>query len=329
MKGLEKFMLALFFSSVIGLATYVVPVVADEIRPGVFRTPDDRFENLPGYPFAPNYVEIGGLRMHYVDEGDTNSNPVLMLHGEPTWSYLYRKMIPPVAEAGHRVIAPDLIGFGRSDKPASTEVHTYAYHVAAITEFIEELDLQNIVLVCQDWGSLIGLRVAAESPERFVGIVLANGALPTGESLSPAFDNWRQMVVRFNERGDMPIGGNIARNHGAEIGAAYNAPFPDARYKAGPLTLPLIVPVTPDDPAVVANLAAWEVFKSWGKPFLTAFSDGDPVTAGQDARFREEVPGAQGQNHTTIIGAGHFLQEDKGEELAEVVIQFIEDNQIP
>ncbi len=323
-----NYVIRLFLATNLMFSVNTLSIFADEISPGIYRTPDERFEDLPGYDFDPNYVMIGDYRMHYVDEGNDDSRPVLMLHGEPTWSYLYRKMIPPVAAAGSRVIAPDLIGFGRSDKPASRDTHTYAFHVEAISRFIEELDLTDIVLVCQDWGSLIGLRVAAENPDRFAGIVLANGALPVGEPLSPAFANWLAMAERLNEQGDMPIAGNIARTHGPEVGAAYNAPFPDARYKAGPLKMPLLVPVTPDDAAVTANLAAWEVYRQWDKPFLTAFSDGDPITVGQDQRFREEVPGAQDQNHTTIRDAGHFLQEDKGEELAEVVIQFMADNQL-
>ncbi len=298
---------------------------ADEIRPGVLRTPDERFTNLPGYPFEPNFVDINGYRMHYVDEGA--GNPVLMLHGEPSWSYLYRKMIPPVAEAGNRVIAPDLIGFGKSDKPMDIAVHTYAMHVAAITEFITELDLNNITLVCQDWGSLIGLRVAAENPERFARIVLANGALPNGEpNMSEAFMNWRAQAARMQEAGDMPVGRIVGRNHGEEVIAAYDAPFPDGSYKAGPLAMPLLVPISPDDPAAAANRAAWDVLRSWEKPFLTAFSDGDPITGGGDAIFQRLVPGAQGQKHTTIEGGGHFLQEDRGEDLAEVVVQFINDN---
>lgn len=302
---------------------------ADEISPGIYRTPDDRFENLPGYDFEPNYVTIDGFRVHYIDEGDATADPVLMLHGEPSWSFLYRKMIPPVAEAGNRVIAPDLIGFGRSDKPASSDTHTYAFHVAAIMSLIEELDLRNITLVCQDWGSLIGLRVAAENPDRFARIVVANGGLPIGQGAGEGFSRWLANVERMNEQGDMPVGSLVGRNHGPEVVAAYDAPFPDARYKAGPLVMPLLVPITADHPGAAENRAAWEVFSNWEKPVITAFSDGDPVTRGGHVVFQQRIPGAQGQNHTTIAGAGHFLQEDKGEELAEVVIRFIEDNPIP
>ena len=268
----------------------------DEISPGVFRTPDARFENLPAYDFQPNYVMIDGFRVHYVDEGDAAADPVLMLHGEPSWSFLYRKMIPPAAGAGNRVIAPDLVGFGRSDKPASSDTHTYAFHVAVVTRLVEELDLRNITLVAQDWGSLIGLRVAAENPDRFARILLANGGLPTGRGAAgPGFGNWLANVRRMNEAGDIPVGNIVGRNHGPEIVAAYDAPFPDARYKAGPLVMPLLVPITPDQPGAAENRAAWEILDNWQKPFLTAFSDGDPVTGGGDRIFQERVPGARGR----------------------------------
>lgn len=299
-------------------------VTADEIRPGVFRTPDDRFENLSGFDFEPHYAEVNGLRIHYLDEGPADADPILLMHGEPTWSYLYRKMIPILTKAGHRIIAPDLIGFGRSDKPAKQEDHTYLMHVDAIAGLLESIDLKNITLMCQDWGSLIGLRVAAENPERFDRIVLSNGALPTGDGpISDAFMNWRRTAQTFADRGDFPfemMGGTFGS---PEAAAAYAAPFPDKRYEAGPLILPLLVPISEDDPAAVANQKAWEVFRTWEKPFLCAFSDGDPITGGGDAIFLAEVPGTKGQPHTTIKGAGHFLQEDKGEELAKVIVDFI------
>lgn len=297
------------------------------LRVDALRTPDTQFVNLPGYAFEPNYVAVDGYRVHYVDEGDPKAAPVLMMHGEPTWSYLYRKMIPIVAADGHRVIAPDLIGFGRSDKPKAIDAHTYKFHVDSMKAMIEKLDLRNITLVCQDWGSLIGLRVAAEMPDRFSGIVLANGALPTGApgGLPPAFNAWRAAVVKMQEAGDMPVG-QAFQNKGPDIVAAYAAPFPDPSYKAGPLALPLLVPVTPDDPASEANKRAWEVFRAWDKPFLTAFSDGDPITRGADAQFLAQVPGTKGQKHVTVKGAGHFLQEDKGEELAQIVLDFLAAN---
>ncbi|MBI1339358.1 alpha/beta fold hydrolase [bacterium] len=299
------------------------------LRADALRTPESAFANLPGYPFAPHYADIDGYRVHYVDEGDRTAAPVLMLHGEPSWSYLYRKMIPPVAAAGRRVIAPDLIGFGKSDKPKEIATHTYEFHVEAIKQLVRELDLKDITLVCQDWGSLIGLRVAAEMPDRFSRIVLANGGLPTGEGAAQpqsAFMQWRNSVVEMQKAGDMPIMQVMNGIAGQNIGAAYAAPYPDKTYKAGPLAMPLLVPITPDDPASAANKRAWEVLSKWEKPFLTAFSDGDPITRGGDRIFQERVPGAKGQKHTTIVGAGHFLQEQKGEELAQVVIDFIKAN---
>jgi haloalkane dehalogenase len=296
------------------------------LRSDALRTPEDRFVDLEGFPYGPKYVAIDGYRVHYVDEGEPGAAPVLMMHGEPTWSYLYRRMIPIVVDAGHRVIAPDLIGFGRSDKPVSMEAHSYAFHVETMTRLVEELDLREITLVAQDWGSLIGLRIAAENPERFARIVLANGALPTGEAdrrPGPAFVAWRNSVADMIRAGDMPVGQIVAAGQGDAVIAAYDAPFPDASYKAGPLALPMLVPVSTDDPASAANMRAWEVFRSWEKPFLTAFSDGDPITRGIDRLFQREVPGARTQMHVTIEGAGHFLQEEKGEELARVVVDFI------
>jgi len=270
--------------------------------------------------------------MHYLDEGNPDGETVLMLHGEPTWCFLYRKMIGPVVAEGHRVVAPDLIGFGRSDKPASIDTHSYALHVEAVTELLQQLDLQNITLVGQDWGSLIGLRVAAENPDRFARILIANGGLPNGDSpLSDGFQAWRNSVIRMQQKGDMDIGrivGNTlgGRELSADVKAAYDAPFPDGSYKAGPLAMPLLVPVSPDNPAAQANKAAWRVLRQWQKPFITAFSDGDPITRGGDSIFQRLVPGAQGQQHTTIADAGHFLQEEKGAELAAVVNAFIRNN---
>jgi haloalkane dehalogenase len=289
------------------------------------RTPDDRFENLADYDFAPNYVEIDGLRMHYVDEGPRDGAVVLLLHGEPSWSYLYRHMIPILRNAGHRVIAPDLIGFGKSDKPTRKSDYSYAGHVAWMTAFIEALDFSGITLFCQDWGSLIGLRVAVENEARFARIALGNGALPTGDEVLPkAFKIWRAFA-RWSPW--FPIGkiiqkGTVKELSDAEV-AAYDAPFPSSKFKAGSRAFPLLVPAEPDDPASDANRAAWGVFKEWQKPFLTAFSNRDPITRGGEKRWQESVPGAQGQEHTIIRNAGHFLQDDKGEELADVLVQFI------
>jgi len=289
------------------------------------RTPDSRFRKLPNYNFGANYVDIGGLRMHYVDEGPRDADPVLMLHGEPSWSYLYRHMIRPIANAGFRAIAPDLIGFGKSDKPRRSSDYSYLVHVTWMRQFLEKLDLREITLVCQDWGSLIGLRLAAENEQRFAMIVLANGGLPTGDQQMPkVFRLWRAFA-RFSPW--FPIGrivqsGTIAELP-PEVVAAYDAPFPSRAYKAGARAFPMLVPTTPNDPASAANRAAWKVFASWQKPFLTAFSNRDPITRGGDRLFQKKVPGALRQPHTTIMNAGHFLQEDQGPELAQVVIDFV------
>ncbi len=290
------------------------------------RTPDDRFVNLPDYDFAPHYVDVGdGLRMHYVDEGPRDGQPVLLLHGEPSWCYLYRKMIPIIVAAGLRAVAPDLIGFGRSDKPVSRDDYTYQAHVHWTASLVEQLDLRGITLVCQDWGGLIGLRIAAEHPERFARIVAANTFLPTGDNPpGDAFLRWQEFSQKAPE---LPIG-NIVRGGcktelPAEVVAAYDAPFPDDRYKAGARQFPALVPTRPDDPASDANRRAWEVLRRWEKPFLTAFSDEDPITRNADRAFQSLVPGTKGQPHTTIHGGGHFLQEDRGAELAKVVVDFI------
>jgi len=293
----------------------------------ILRTPDERFADLAGYPFAPHYLAVDGLRVHYVDEGPRGAAPVLMLHGEPSWSYLYRRMITIVAAAGHRVIAPDLIGFGRSDKPAAREDYSYQRHVDWMRGLVDALELTGVTLVAQDWGGLIGLRLAAEQPDRFARIVVANTFLPTGrEPVPQAFFRWReysQTTPDFHVGGI--IKGGCQKELAPEVIAAYDAPFPDDRYKAGARQFPMLVPVSPDDPAAEANRAAWQVLLGWDKPFLTAFSDQDPITRGADLFFQSAVPGAKGQPHTTIRGAGHFLQEDAGEELARVVVGFLAD----
>ena len=291
----------------------------------IVRTPDERFANLPGYDFEPHYVEVDGLRIHYVDEGQASADPVVLMHGEPSWSYLYRHMIPVITAAGYRAIAPDLVGFGRSDKPVRREEYTYQRHVDWIGGLLEALELQHITLVCQDWGGLIGLRLAAEHEERFARVVAANTGLPTGDHpMGEAFTQWQRFSQEVKS---LPIG-RIVRNScvippSPEVVAAYEAPFPDERYKEGARQFPVLVPTRPDDPAAPANRRAWEVFAHWQKPFLTAFSDSDPITRGADLLFQKMIPGAKGQPHTTIVGAGHFLQEDKGPELAQVVLDFI------
>lgn len=292
----------------------------------VLRTPDDRFESLAGYPFAPRYTELDGLRIHHVDENPAGEATVLLMHGEPTWSFLYRHMIPVIVRAGHRAVAPDLVGFGRSDKPAEVGDYSYQRHVDWMGGWLEALDLRGITLVCQDWGALIGLRLAAERPERFDRIVVANGALPTGDESFPlAFRAWRAFVRRSPW---FPVGwilrAGCKTRLSPEVAAGYEAPFPSRAYLAGALAFPELVPTTPEDPATPANRAAWEALERWEKPFLTAFSDGDPIMRGIDRVFQRRVPGARGQPHTTIRGAGHFLQEDRGVELARVVNDFIE-----
>jgi haloalkane dehalogenase len=291
----------------------------------ILRTPDERFAGLPGYAFAPHYVEVEDLRVHYVDEGPREAAPVLLLHGEPTWSFLYRRMIPILAAAGHRVVAPDLVGFGRSDKPAERTDYTYARHVAWMAGVLAALDLRSITLVCQDWGGLIGLRLVAEHADRFARVVAANTGLPTGaERVSSAFQAWREFSQNVPE---LPVGRIVetgcVRPVAPDVVRAYEAPFPDETYKAGARQFPMLVPISPDDPAAAANRAAWESLRRFERPFLTAFSDGDPITKGADAPMVRDIPGAKGQPHTTIARAGHFLQEDAGEDLADVVARFI------
>ncbi|UTW09788.1 haloalkane dehalogenase [Pseudomonas benzenivorans] len=299
----------------------------------VLRTPDECFDQLPDYGFAPHYVQVddqegGQLRVHYVDEGPAGADPVLLMHGEPSWSYLYRKMVPTLLAAGHRVIAPDLVGFGRSDKPTRREDYSYQRHVDWMRSLLDQLQLSRITLVCQDWGGLIGLRLVAEHPERFARVVAANTMLPTGDhDPGPAFKSWQKYS---QEVPTFPAGAIIQRGTCSELPQAvidaYDAPFPDDRYKEGARQFPLLVPITPDDPAAAANRAAWAVLRQWRKPFLTAFSDSDPVTAGGDKLMQKLIPGTQGQAHTTVIDGGHFLQEDKGEELAQLVTGFIAAN---
>lgn len=294
------------------------------------RTPDEHFADLEGYPFAPNYLDVDGLRMHFVDEGDSGAAPVLMLHGEPTWSYLYRKMIPVCVEAGHRVIAPDLIGFGRSDKPTARGEYTYQGHVEWLTGFIRELDLRGITLFCQDWGALLGLRVAAENEERFDRIVLGNGALPTASRETRpkplnalAFLAWRSFATVSPA---LPVGRIVdfgcLRTLTPGERRAYDAPFAVSGSKAGARAFPRLVPISAHDPAIPANRAAWKTLGSWEKPFLTVFSDGDPIMRGTEALYQRHVPGAAGMPHTTPH-AGHFLQEDAGPDLARQVNDLI------
>jgi haloalkane dehalogenase len=338
---------SVLWMTVVALLAAGTPSVADEIRPGFFRTPDSRFENLPDFLFAPHYVEIDGLRFHYLDEGPRDGQVVLLLHGEPSWSYLYRHMIPVLADAGHRVVVPDLMGFGRTEKPSGIAEHSHSRHVAQMRELVERLDLKGITLFVQDWGGLIGLRLAAEVPDRFARIVAANTGLPSADGIrgyigyplfrlrlwwegtvtweellaEPGFIRWAaySQTVEDLPVGQIVAGGLVSAGVGnAEVIAAYDAPFPDARYKAGPRAMPALVPSE-----LRQNAAAWRVLEQWHKPFLTAFSDGDPITRGGEVEFQQRVPGAREREHVTIRGAGHFLQETHGPELADVIVRFM------
>ncbi len=299
----------------------------------VRRTPDERFADLPEWPYEPRYTEIddgegGRLRVHHVDEGPAGADPIVCLHGEPSWGYLYRKMIEPLAAGGFRVVVPDLVGFGRSDKPTERSDYTYARHVAWMAAWLEANDLAHITVFGQDWGGLIGLRLVAEHPDRFDRVVASNTFLPTGDGRpSEAFLRWQQYSQTspaFNV-GRIVEGGCATKPLDAAVVAAYDAPFPDDTYKAGARQFPALVPTSPDDPAAAANRAAWEVLERWDKPFLTAFADNDPITAGGDRVLQARIPGCAGQAHTTVAGAAHFIQEDRGAELASVVARFVSD----
>lgn len=294
----------------------------------VLRTPDSAFSGLADFAFAPHYAQVEALgtslRVHYLDEGPRDADPVLLMHGEPSWCYLYRKMVPELAAAGHRVVAPDLVGFGRSDKPADQSDYTYERHVAWMSQWLGTLDLGRITLFCQDWGGLIGLRLVAAFADRFARVVVANTGLPTGERVTDAFMQWLQFSQSVPELPiDRIVSMGTARGLSAEEMAAYRAPFPDESFKAGARRFPALVPITPEHPSAAENVAAWKVLEQFDKPFLTTFSDGDPVTRGGERAFQERVPGARHQNHVTIAGAGHFLQEDKPHELAALLDAFI------
>ena len=291
-------------------------------------TPEERFENLPDFTFDPHFIKVDGINIHYLDEGNKQAEVILLMHGEPSWCFLYRHMIPILVKAGFRILAPDLVGFGRSDKPIEQNDHTYLKHVEWMTKWLRLLDLRNVTLFCQDWGSLIGLRLVIENQDRFKRIVLSNGGLPTGEQrMSDAFSNWREFsrtATKFYV--GRIIQGATTTKLPREVIKGYNAPFPDDSFKAGARIMPSLVPISKDDPEHEANKKAIEQFGKWKKPFLTAFSDADPITRGGDKFWQENVPGAQGQKHVKIKNAGHFVQEDKGPELAEVIIDFIKNN---
>ena len=292
----------------------------------VLRTAEERFADLPDFGYEPRYADVGGLRLAYVEAGPPAGEPVLLLHGEPSWSFLYRKVIPVLAGAGLRAIAPDLIGFGRSDKPAEIADHSYARHVEWIRAFaFDALGLRGVTLVGQDWGGLIGLRLVAEHPERFARVVAANTGLPTGDQPMP--DVW----LRFREVVRTAPALSVSRlvQSGCQTAlppgvlAAYDAPFPDPAHAAAVRAMPELVPATPDNPASPANRAAWQKLAAWDRPFLVAFSDRDPITGAMAPALKRAMPGAAGRQHPVLEGAGHFLQEDAGEQLGAIVAEFV------
>lgn len=293
----------------------------------VLRTPDERFAGLPGWPHETQYAATSdGLRVGYVDAGPRDAPVVLMLHGEPTWSYLYRHVIGFVTAAGLRAVAPDLIGFGRSDKPADVADYSYARHVEWMRSgLFDDLGLHDVTLLCQDWGGLIGLRLVAEHPERFARVVAANTGLPTGEARMPeVWERFRDSVLGADElQVGWLVSGGCRTQPDDATRAAYDAPFPDGSYQAGAKAFPALVPNRLDDPAGDAQRAAWQSLQRFPRPFVCAFSDGDPITRGADVRMRETIPGAAGQVHPVIEGAGHFLQEDAGEQLGRVVVDLV------
>jgi haloalkane dehalogenase len=294
------------------------------------RTPDDRFVGLPDFDYEPRFVEVpagdGTARMAYLDEGPADGEVVLCLHGEPSWSFLYRHMIPPLTEAGLRVVAPDLIGFGRSDKPADRADCTYQRHLDWLRAAIfDHLDLADLTLVCQDWGGLLGLRLVGEHPERFARVLAANTGLPTGDQgTTDAFLKWRTFSQEVPEfPAGLIIDGGTTTKLAPEVIAAYDAPFPDESFKEAARQFPLLVPARPDDPASDANRAAWKTLRRFARPFRCAFGDSDPVTKGADRLFIGSIAGARDEAHTTIEGGGHFIQEDRGPDLAAEVIDLV------
>ena len=291
----------------------------------ILRTPDAHFENLPDWSFHPHYTQIidastsQTLRLAYVDEGPRDGPAVLLMHGEPTWSYLYRHIIPKLVALGYRVVAPDLIGFGRSDKLADRNDYTYERHVAWLSSWLTAMNLSDITLFCQDWGGLLGLRLVAAFPERFARVIAGNTGLPVG---TPASDGFMQWLAFSQLTNDLLVGKIVAtgvtRKLSREEVAAYNAPFPDASYKAGACQFPTLVPITPQQASVAENNAAWKVLTNFDKPFVTAFSDNDPVTRGGELPFQKLIPGAKGQAHVTLKG-GHFLQEDCPDDIVALI----------
>lgn len=338
----------LFHRYLTGLAVLLLSltgyVAATEVAPGIYRTPPSRFENLADYRFEPNYMQIGEYRVHYLDEGPADAPPILLIHGEPTWSYLFRKMTPVFTAAGYRVIAPDLVGFGKSDKPSAESDYSYQMQVDIMLELVRKLELQNATYFGQDWGGLIGLRVVAAEPDRFARVIVSNTGLPSADGVAgtlgyPLFKLmvwWTGEVTLQELRAETTFPRWVAYSHYVEdlpvgelmqfMGAnesvrqAYEAPFPDRRYKAGVHVMPYLVPSQ-----LRENEQAWKVFEAWDKPFLVAFTDSDPITKGGEKAFLDRVPTAQ---NVSIKGAGHFVQEDAGEELANLMLEFMATGQV-
>ena len=287
------------------------------------KTPSSQFDNLADYPFGENYIDVAdGMSMHYVDEGDKDTEVVLMLHGEPSWSYLYRKMIPTVVDAGYRAIAPDLIGFGKSDKPTEQSDYTYAKHLEWIEPIFQKFDKINLFI--QDWGGLLGLRLVEKYASKINRIIIANTFLPSGQAANEAFTNWQefsQKVPEFPTSGVINMGTTSKLSN--EVLAAYDAPYPNETYKAGARIFPMLVPTGKDNPETANNIKAWEYLKTFNKPVLTLFSDQDPIMNGFEKIFHKLVPGCKGMPHEIIENAGHFLQEDQGKVIAEKVVAFM------
>lgn len=296
-----------------------------------YRTPDDRFVDVPDFPWAPAYADVpdgdaGTLRMAYVDAGPPDGPVALLLHGEPSWSFLYRHVIRVLTDAGIRCVVPDLVGFGRSDKPLAVVDHSFARHVEWVRALaFDHLDLREVTVVGQDWGGLIGLRLVAEHPERFARVVAANTGLPTGDFDMPEIWWLFRQAVEKAEVLDIGrlVSSGCVRGMSDEVRAAYDAPFPNEASKAAARAMPTLVPTRPDDPAAAANRSAWAALGEWDKPFLTAFSDSDPITGGMEGILQQHVPGAAGLTHPTITHAGHFLQEDAGAELGHAIAAFM------
>ena len=303
------------------------------------RTPDDRFTNLPGWNFEPRYTDVDAgdgtgdtLRVAHYEAGPANAaETFLLMHGEPSWSFLYRHMVPGLVAAGHRVVMPDLIGFGRSDKPVALDDYTYERHVAWMLEWFDANNLDGLTFFGQDWGGLVGLRLVTARPDRFRRVAVSNTGLPlAGREPSDAFRAWQKFSREIPEFtvGKLVSGGCATKPLPAEVVAAYDAPFPDESYKAGARIFPSLYPDGDDHPSNIANKEAWAVLEAWTKPFLTCFSDGDPVTAGGQRAFERAVPGAAGQRHVIVEGGGHFVQEDKGPELAAILVDFVASNPV-